>query len=190
MRISKTVSFFFFLLIAVEPSLQSQVKERVKLEVVSASTFTYMDFGTRLVPATPQQTTTTCSGTSGIYNPTYRSSCVSTTNPATPEQAVIWPTALGAYDGVAVILPTGEHLILTCDADRDKHCGKFLNDSTAGLDKSCSNPAGTADTNFRYLCIYTMRGYSTLGSFDAVIDGDKITISGPEGKRTYRKYGV
>lgn len=35
-----------------------------------------------------------------------------------------------------------------------------------------------------------MRGYSTLGNFDAVIDGDKITISGPEGKRTYRKYGV
>jgi hypothetical protein len=189
MRSSNAIPCLLAPLIGVSLFVHAQAKEKIKLEVVSASTFTSMDWGTRTAPATPEQTVTTCKGTSGIYNPNYNSTCVSTTNPATTEHSVIWPTSLGAYNGVAVILPTGEHLILMCDADHDKHCGKFLNFDIAGMDKNCSDPAGIADINFRYLCIYTRHGDSTIGTFDAVITGDKITISGPDGRRTYRKYG-
>lgn len=178
-------------LLAASVPLHSQAKEKVKLEVVSAYTFTYMDWGTRTVPAAPEQTVTTCKGTSGIYSPNYGSTCVSTTTPAAPEHSVAWPTALGAYDGVAVILPTGEHLILICNGDHDKHCGNFLNDKVTGLDKNCADPSpAKGDANFRYLCTYSMHGYSTLGRFNAIIDGEKITISGPDGKRVYHKYGT
>jgi len=35
-----------------------------------------------------------------------------------------------------------------------------------------------------------MRGTNSLGMFYAEIDGDKVTIWGPNGKRQYRKYGT
>ena len=92
MKQTHAASFLLLALVLGQASLHA--KERVKVVVVEASTYTYMDTSNRTVPAAPEQTVTNCQGTSGIYLPNYGSTCVTTKSPATPEHSVIWPTAL------------------------------------------------------------------------------------------------
>jgi hypothetical protein len=179
---------FIFLVIA---SASLQAKEKVRVEVVEAYTYSYIDSLVRTVPGAPEQAITNCVGTSGIYLPNYGSTCVTTKNPATPEHSVIWPTTMGAFDAVAAILPNGEHLLLICDRDHKKHCDKFVDEKNSGIEKSCTDQsAGIPNATLRYLCVYTMHGSASIGQFDAVIDGDRFTIAGPNGKREYRKSGT
>ena len=184
-RIQATRFLLFGLMIG---SSSLQAKEKVKIEVVEASTYTYTDTTIRTIPATPEQTVTNCQGTSGIYSPNYGSTCVTTKSPATPEHPIIWPTAIGAFDAVMAILPDGEHVILMCDRDHEKHCDRFVDEKNAGIEKNCRDDSEVIVVgSMRYLCEYTMQGGRSLGMFQAEINGDKVTIWGPNGKREYDK---
>ena len=182
-----SASFLFVALVLGSASLQA--KEKVRVEVVEAASYSYLDTGVRTIPATPEQTITDCSGISGIYARDYGYNCVSTKNPATPERTVLWPTALGAYAMAKVIMPNGAHVILICTIG-EKHCARFVDKKATGIEEDCADLTAGIQGEMRIFCRYTNRGSGSLGQFDAQIDGDRVIISGPNGKREYRKSGT
>jgi hypothetical protein len=165
-----------------------QAKEKVRVEVVDTGSYTYVAFGARTIPASPEQTITNCSGTSGIYARDYGYNCVSTASQATPEHKVLWPTALGKYEMAKVIMPNSAHLILICSIS-EKHCGRFVDEKVPGIDQNCEDLSRGIRGEVQIFCRYTMRGSGSLGLFQAEIEGDKVTISGPRGKLVYRMSG-
>lgn len=180
-----------YLVIAILLSASSPLhaKEKVKVEVVESWTYLYWVSGTRFIPASPERKITRCEGTSGIYVPNYGSTCVTTTTPGTPEHSTPWPTAFGYFHSTSIIMPDGEHVIATC-LSSENHCGTFVNESAGGVEKKCTDLSQGMVGTTKYLCGYTLSGAKSLGVFQAEIDGDKITIGSPNGKRVYEKSGT
>lgn len=178
-----------FLAILLPASAPLHAKEKLKVEVIESWTYLYWVSGTRIVPATPERTITHCEGTSGIYVPNYGSTCVTTSTPGIPERSTPWPTAFGYFHSASIIMPNGEHVLVTC-LSSENHCGTFVDENASGVEKKCTDLSEGVIGTTKYLCGYTMHGATGLGVFQAEIDGDKVTILSPNGKRLYSKSGT
>jgi hypothetical protein len=64
-----------------------------------------------------------------------------------------------------------------------------VDESANGIEKKCTDLSEGVVGTTKDLCGYTLRGATSLGVFQAEIDGDKVTIASPNGKRVYKKSG-
>jgi hypothetical protein len=101
-----------------------------------------------------------------------QSCCLTATYPGFPQQY-----------SVKAILPDGKHAELSC-LSSDKDCGTIVPLRPEKVNRDCRKPSSNT-----ILCIISGTDGSSLGSYEAERDGDKITVYGAKWKREYRISG-
>jgi hypothetical protein len=178
-----SASFLVVALILGSASLQA--KQKIKIEVVQASTYTDTSLRSFVVSGTPATSVTHCDGTSGIYSREYGYDCTTTHYPSTPEHTQSRVAFNFRYEA-QVIMPDGERLNLGCSDISSKHCEGFP-----------SYPEKTQVTCKSWVIAQTLYNTCTadgsasdsIGFYEAERDGEKVVIYGSKWKREYKIRG-
>jgi hypothetical protein len=129
---------------------------------------------------------TRCNGTLGSYSKEIGYHCCKTGSHQERETSQERRPSSFFYD-VSVILPDDAHLLLHCSNVLGKHCGSFPS-YPENTSVTCSDFA--TDKAAYQDCTASGNTSEGIGVYEAVLDGDKVTIFGASWKRVYLKYGT
>jgi hypothetical protein len=127
-----------------------------------------------------------CNGISGTYSKEIGYHCCKNGSHEEREESLDRRRSSFFYD-VSVILPDDAHLLLHCSSTLGKHCDSFPSypeNTSVTCNDFATDKAAYQD------CTASGDSSGGIGVYEAVLDGEKVTIFGASWKRVYMKYGT
>ena len=159
--------------------------ERVKVEVVQTHTGVRLGSCGLELDRDPDPALSRCDRSSGTYSRELGFHCAGS-GPSAPAPAESRRDSAFFYD-LRVIMPNAARLVFHCSTILDQNCAGFP-DYPENTSVECSD--FVSDGQAYKDCTATGPVAGSIGVYQAALHGDRITIFGPNWRRSYMEYGT